>query len=116
MSDPQPVEPGFTDAPDVPPTPLAGALIWPADGPLADQPAATDLLLKSLLEAAVDVRRHEHPSHGDMYCLNLTCFMGDRMGAVLKRVSELQAEVARLRQRNVALADHAAALIEEAQA
>lgn len=75
---------------------------------LGDQAPATDLLLGRLAEAVVDQRDHQHPADGqgpDLYCLNLTSFMGDRMGAVLRRVADEQSEVFKERQRATALAE-----------
>lgn len=75
---------------------------------LGDQAPATDLLLGRLADTVVDFRNHDHPAEGagpDLYCLNLTSFMGDRMAAVLRRVADEQSEVFKERQRATALAE-----------
>lgn len=75
---------------------------------LGDQPPATDLLLGRLAGTVVEQREHQHPTEGqgpDLHCLNLTSFMGDRMGAVLRRVADEQSEVFKERQRATALAE-----------
>lgn len=77
---------------------------------LAELPPATDLLIARLVETVKEQREHEHQGElrgPDLYCLNLTSFMGERMGAVLRRLSDAQAEIERLRARLMALADEA---------
>lgn len=64
---------------------------------MSQQKPATDALLTSLRAAVSDVAGHDHPLGSDLYCLNLTSFMGERMGPVLQRLAETEAEVARLR-------------------
>jgi hypothetical protein len=70
---------------------------------------ATDLLLLDLAECAKKVREHEHPTGEDFYCLNLTGYMGERMGAVLKRLDDELAEVRKWKDRHTALAEEATA-------
>lgn len=89
-----------------------GALTWPADGPLAEQRPATDVVLLELRDCVRQVREHLHPSHEDFFCRNLTAYMGERMGAVLRRVADTEAEVRRLNDRCTALADHALELLD----
>lgn len=73
---------------------------------------ATDLLLGDLADCVQKVRHHEHPSRGeDLYCLNLTSYMGERMGAVLKRLDDERAEVRRWKDKHTALADEATELL-----
>ncbi|MEU1761182.1 hypothetical protein [Micromonospora sp. NPDC005652] len=56
-------------------------------------------LVTTLSEAVEQVRGHDHPQHGgDLYCLNLTSFMGDRMPSVLRMLAAERAEVDRLAQ------------------
>lgn len=86
--------------------------VWPTAGPLADQRPATDMVLLDLLDCVRQVREHRHPNHEDFFCQNLTAYMGERMGAVLRRVADTEAEVRRLKDRNTALADHALELAE----
>ncbi|MEU5668985.1 hypothetical protein ABZ749_01180 [Micromonospora sp. NPDC047753] len=69
-------------------------------------PQATDELIASLWRTLAERVDHEHPAKGgDLFCLNLTSFMGERMGPVLARlraaeskVEELTAELAKARQ------------------
>ncbi|MGW1814252.1 hypothetical protein ACWCQM_11900 [Streptomyces sp. NPDC002125] len=60
---------------------------------------ATDALIGSFAESVANVRNHEHPSWEDLYCMNLTSYMGERMGPVLKRLLDTETENARLRAR-----------------
>jgi hypothetical protein len=53
-------------------------------------------LVASLATAVRDVREHEHPKWEDLYCLNLTSYMGERMGPVLRRLLDAEARVAEL--------------------
>lgn len=54
---------------------------------------ATDSLLADLADCVRKVREHQHPERGeDLYCLNLTSYMGERMGAVLKRLDDERAK------------------------
>ncbi|MFI9012641.1 hypothetical protein ACIGZI_01245 [Streptomyces griseus] len=57
---------------------------------------ATDALIGSLAESVANVRNHEHPSWEDLYCMNLTSYMGERMASVLKRLLDTETENARL--------------------
>ncbi|MEU6206390.1 hypothetical protein ABZ814_22730 [Micromonospora musae] len=67
---------------------------------------ATDLLIANLRETVGQIQAHEHPERGgDLYCLNLTSYMGDRMGPVLRRLTDEQAETRKWQERNTALAD-----------
>lgn len=57
---------------------------------------ATDQLLADLATCVRDVREHEHPARGeDLFCLNLTSYMGERMAAVLKRREDERAALAK---------------------
>jgi hypothetical protein len=75
---------------------------------------ATTSLLYSLAQSSADVREHEHehehPKHEDLYCLNLTSYMAERMPTVLRRLVDTEARygeavatVARLEQKHVEL-------------
>ncbi|MFC8862703.1 hypothetical protein [[Kitasatospora] papulosa] len=64
----------------------------------AVQPA-TDALIGTLAESVANVRNHEHPSWEDLYCMNLTSYMGERVAPVLKRLLDAETENARLRAR-----------------
>jgi hypothetical protein len=57
---------------------------------------ATAGLVASLATAVRDVREHEHPKWEDLYCLNLTSYMGERMGPVLRRLLDAEARIAEL--------------------
>jgi hypothetical protein len=51
-----------------------------------------ELFFANLAQCVTDVRDHQHPERGeDLYCLNLTSFMGERMGAVLKHRTDERA-------------------------
>ncbi|MFD9192931.1 hypothetical protein ACFWCA_32555 [Streptomyces phaeochromogenes] len=60
---------------------------------------ATTGLVAHLAKAVHDVREHEHPKWEDLYCLNLTSFMGERMGPVLRRLIDAETENEELRAR-----------------
>lgn len=63
--------------------------------------AASDDLLRQVAESALSHRDHAHPAEGtgpDLYCLNLTSYMGNTMGAVLRRVADLLGQVDELRE------------------
>ncbi|MGW4250450.1 hypothetical protein [Streptomyces californicus] len=66
---------------------------------IGDVQPATDGLVGSLAESVANVRNHEHPSWEDLYCMNLTSYMGERMAPVLKRLLDAETENARLRAR-----------------
>ncbi|WP_097922058.1 hypothetical protein [Streptomyces sp. wa1063] len=57
---------------------------------------ATDALIGSFAESVANVRNHEHPAWEDLYCMNLTSYMGERMAPVLKRLLDTETENARL--------------------
>lgn len=60
------------------------------------QPARVPVLL-DLGESVRDRRDHDHASQNeDWYCANLTAYMGERMGAVLRRLLNSEAQAARL--------------------
>ncbi|MFI7608512.1 hypothetical protein ACIBTV_25630 [Micromonospora sp. NPDC049366] len=65
----------------------------------------TDLFIASIRETVGQIQAHDHPTGGDLFCLNLTSFLGSRMGAVLSRLDDAHAELAKLRDRNTALVD-----------
>ncbi|MEU7293364.1 hypothetical protein AB0A76_09190 [Streptomyces exfoliatus] len=61
---------------------------------------ATDALLTQLGESVRDRLAHDHSTQReDWYCMNLTSFMGERMGWVLRRLLDVEAEAAQLRAR-----------------
>ncbi|MFI6910146.1 hypothetical protein ACIBKY_53460 [Nonomuraea sp. NPDC050394] len=62
--------------------------------------SATDALIEHLAETVRQRLAHEHPQPGggeDLFCLNLTSYMGERMGAVLVRLREAEAAIQRVR-------------------
>ncbi|GAA2990354.1 hypothetical protein GCM10017559_07940 [Streptosporangium longisporum] len=63
-------------------------------------PPSSDASIEDLAAAVLDRLAHEHPQPGggeDLFCLNLTSYMGERMGNVLTRLRDAEAEQARLR-------------------
>ncbi|MFZ3558131.1 hypothetical protein [Streptomyces sp. BH055] len=63
---------------------------------LGDAKPASDGLLRQLAASVRDRLGHEHPTWEDLYCLNLTSYMGERMGPVLRRLIDAEARVAEL--------------------
>lgn len=61
---------------------------------LGDAKPATDGLLGSLAESVANVRTHDHPKWEDLYCMNLTSYMGERMAPVLRRLLDAEARLA----------------------
>ncbi|MET9303221.1 hypothetical protein ABZX66_28260 [Micromonospora aurantiaca] len=79
---------------------------------LSDTRPATDLMIGHLRETLGERLAHEHPREGqgpDLFCLNLTSYMGERMGPVLRRLADEQAETKAWKDRHTALADEFAA-------
>jgi hypothetical protein len=66
---------------------------------IGDVKAANAKLLNAFGESVRDCREHEHPKSEDFHCLNLTAWMGERAGLVLRRLLDVEAENARLRAR-----------------
>jgi hypothetical protein len=67
---------------------------------------ATDLLIAQLRETLGEIQSHEHPKRGeDFYCLNLVSWLGERMGPVLRRLADEQAETRSWKDRHTALAN-----------
>ncbi|MFI9618130.1 hypothetical protein ACIG8S_04345 [[Kitasatospora] papulosa] len=64
---------------------------------IGDVQPATDALIGTFAESVASVRNHEHPSWEDLYCMNLTSYMGERAAPVLKRLLDAETENARLR-------------------
>ncbi|MEU7228953.1 hypothetical protein [Streptomyces chrestomyceticus] len=60
------------------------------------QPAHADLVA-SFGEAITNIREHDHPKWEDLYCLNLTSYMGERMAPVLRRLLGAESEAERYR-------------------
>ncbi|MFD5814693.1 hypothetical protein [Streptomyces sp. NPDC127038] len=60
---------------------------------LGDARPARDSLIAQLAEAVRDRVNHDHPAQAeDLYCFNLTSFIGERMGPVLRRLLNAEAE------------------------
>ncbi|MEU0949849.1 hypothetical protein ABZ379_45415 [Streptomyces canus] len=82
-------------------TPLSASQRAELSGLLGDAKPAQDALLRQLAQSVRDRGEHDHTTQReDLYCLNLTSFMGERMGPVLLRLLEAEAENVRLRTEN----------------
>lgn len=80
-----------------------------------EQRPASDLVLADMTTCVKNVREHQHPERGeDLYCLNLTSYMGERMAAVLKRLDDERAEVRQWKDRHTALAEEAGSYLDRA--
>jgi hypothetical protein len=66
---------------------------------------ATDALIGSFAESVAKVRNHEHPSWEDLYCMNLTSYMGERVAPVLRRLLNAENELADLIQQRDRIAN-----------
>jgi hypothetical protein len=65
---------------------------------IGDAKAAETGMVLTLGESVRDAREHDHTTQReDWFCMNLTSFMGVRMGVVLRRLADAEAEVERLR-------------------
>lgn len=74
--------------------------------------AATDERIADIAQMVLDRAAHDHPARGkDLYCLNLTSWMGERMGPVLVRLRDAEAERNALRTEVERLRGQRAALI-----
>ncbi|WP_326768588.1 hypothetical protein OG978_32355 [Streptomyces sp. NBC_01591] len=62
---------------------------------LGDVKPAMDGLLVSVAESVANVRDHDHPKWEDLYCMNLSSYMGERMAPVLRRLLNAEARVER---------------------
>lgn len=64
---------------------------------IGDAKPATPALLVSFGKSVRDRREHDHSTQAeDWYCLNLSAYMGERMGPVLRRLLDAEARVAEL--------------------
>ncbi|MFB7461220.1 hypothetical protein [Streptomyces sp. NPDC056188] len=66
---------------------------------LGDAKPASPGLIVSFGESVRNCREHDHPTWEDLYCLNLVSYMGERMGPVLRRLLDAEAETEGLRAR-----------------
>lgn len=83
---------------------------------LDDFRPATDLMIAHLRETVAEMRAHQHPERGgDLFCLNLTSYLGERMGGVLRRLADEQAETRKWQERHTALADEFVAEVDRLQ-
>jgi hypothetical protein len=59
-----------------------------------DMKPAPDEAIEHLAKTVLDQRAHDHNATGgeDLYCLNLTSYLGERMGFVLVRLREVEAD------------------------
>ncbi|MFH9610478.1 hypothetical protein [Streptomyces sp. NPDC017448] len=64
---------------------------------IGDVQPATDALIGSFAKSVADIRNHEHPTWEDLYCMNLSSWMGERIAPVLKRLLDTETENVRLR-------------------
>lgn len=64
---------------------------------IGDVEPATDSLVKSLAESVQKRRDHEHPKHEDFFCLNQVSWAGERVGYLIRRLLDAEAEIAELR-------------------
>ncbi|MFI6279617.1 hypothetical protein [Streptomyces sp. NPDC050988] len=69
------------------------------DEQLGDAKPATTGLIVSFGQSIANRRNHEHPTWEDLYCMNLSSYMGERMAPVLRRLLDVEAEAAQLRAR-----------------
>ncbi|MEV4197062.1 hypothetical protein [Micromonospora globbae] len=84
-----------------------------ATEPNTEYRPATDLLIAHLAETLAEMRAHQHPERGgDLFCLNLTSYLGERMGPVLRRLADEQTAARQWQERHTALADEFAAEID----
>ncbi|GHA28957.1 hypothetical protein GCM10010372_31060 [Streptomyces tauricus] len=63
---------------------------------LGDAKPATTGLLLGFGDAVRNRCEHEHPTWEDLYCMNLSSYMGERMAPVLRRLLDAEAEIERL--------------------
>jgi hypothetical protein len=64
---------------------------------IGDAKPATGRLVEQLAETVRDRREHDHTTQReDWFCMNLTSWMGERMGPVLRRLLDAEARAAEL--------------------
>ncbi|MFM9602730.1 hypothetical protein [Streptomyces turgidiscabies] len=63
---------------------------------LGDAKPAAPGLLVAFGESVRNRREHAHPTWEDLYCQNLSSYMGERMAPVLRRLIDAEAQVAEL--------------------
>ncbi|MEV7871466.1 hypothetical protein AB0P17_36445 [Streptomyces sp. NPDC088124] len=66
---------------------------------LGDAKPATDSLILSFGTSVANRRKHDHPQWEDLYCMNLSSYMGERVAPVLRRLLDAEDESIRLRAR-----------------
>jgi len=59
---------------------------------LGDAKPATPGLLVAFGESVRNRREHDHPQWEDLYCMNLSSYMGERIAPVLRRLLDAEAE------------------------
>ncbi|MFJ8054906.1 hypothetical protein [Streptomyces sp. NPDC096142] len=62
-------------------------------GQIGDARPATPGLLVAFGKSVRDRHEHEHPKWEDLFCMNLSSYMGERMAPVLRRLLDLEDEV-----------------------
>ncbi|MET7436600.1 hypothetical protein ACFYQQ_00930 [Streptomyces sp. NPDC005496] len=97
-------EHGLASMSDALPVPVGPERLTPQErdmilGLIGDVKPARSSLLVSFGESVRNRREHEHPQWEDFYCLNLSSYMGERSGPVLRRLVDVEAENERLRVR-----------------
>ncbi len=70
-------------------------------------------LIESVRDGVAKMDAHQHPKSGDLFCLNLSSWLGERGRYLLAHIDALEAEIAELRkalqareQLALRLADH----------
>jgi hypothetical protein len=76
--------------------PLSAARLAELSELLGDRVIASSSLVAALVETVVDRRAHEHNRGEDLFCGNLAGWSGERVGPLLRRLFNAEAEVARL--------------------
>ncbi|MEU3289946.1 hypothetical protein [Streptomyces longwoodensis] len=66
---------------------------------IGDVKPASPGLLVSFGQSVRNRREHEHPKWEDLYCMNLSSYMGERIAPVLRRLLDVEAEAEALRAR-----------------
>ncbi|WP_198533184.1 hypothetical protein [Streptomyces sp. AcH 505] len=63
---------------------------------IGDVQPAEDGLIVSFGEAVRNRREHDHPKWEDLFCMNLSSYMGERMAPVLRRLLDGEAKIGEL--------------------
>ncbi|MFG2963534.1 hypothetical protein ACGFZS_09620 [Streptomyces sp. NPDC048288] len=60
---------------------------------IGDVQPATPGLLAAFGQSVLNRREHQHPEWEDLFCMNLSSWMGERMAPVLRRLIDAEAEI-----------------------